>query len=277
MKQRSPLAFSILLLLLGGCTNLKVVRDYAKESAQFSAYSELTERYRDTYQREQPYLDLEDDKGEQITDQKRQAAYEGLIRIHKALTAYMQTLAKLAGEDSFSLSKDVTALSGSIKALPELGIDAAQVDAYSGLVQVITRWATAAAQERAVRQLVEAADPQVQQLLAGMQHLLELYRKTNQNERAKVVGVFEVYLPFTGEAKDVLLNRLARAQLHAKLEEYRQADLKYVKAGKAIQAMADGHRKLKANLAELSREDLKQSLIQAATDIKTLREGLTKS
>jgi len=277
MKQRSPLALSILLLMLGGSTNLKVVRDYAKESAQFSACTELTDRYRDTYQREQPYLDLEDDKGEKATDAKRQAAYEGLIRIHKALTAYMQTLAKLAGEDAFSLSKDVAALSGSIKPLPELGIDATQVDAYSGLVQVVTRWATAGVQERAVRRMVEEGDPQVQQLLAGMQHLVELYRKTNQNEQAKVVGSFEVYIPFTGDSKDVLLNRLARAHLQSKLEEYRLAEQKYVKAIKAIKAMADGHRKLKENLAELPREDLKQSLIQAAEDIKTVRESLTKS
>jgi len=276
MINKNRMVLLVSLVMLTGCTNLKVVRDYASESAKFSAYTELTDRYRDTYQREQPYLDVEDDKGEKATDEKRQAAYENLIKIHQSLTAYMQTLAQLAGEDTFSLSKDVGALSGSIQQLPELGIGTDQVEAYTGIVQIVARWSTTGKQERAVRKMVEEADPSVQKLLAGMRHLVGLYRKTNQNERARVVGVFEVQIPFTGEPKDVLLNRLARAHVQAKTWEYKQADQQYAKAEKALAAMAEGHRKLREGLADLSREDLKQSLSQAAKDIKAIRENLKK-
>jgi hypothetical protein len=276
MRNPSLMALPLLLLVLGGCTNLKVVRDYAGESAKLSAYTELTDRYRDTYQREQPYLDLANDQGEKATDEKRQAAYESLIKIHQSLTAYMETLAKLAGEDAYSLSKNADALAGAIKPMPDLGISADQVDAYSSLVQVVARWATAACQESAVRKAVEAADPHVQKLLAAMQHLVRLYRKTNEQERARVVGVFEVAIPYTNDPKDVLLNRLARVQMQSRIEDYKQADLKYAKAEKALAAVAEGHRKLREGLANLSREDLKQSLTQTAKDIKTIRESLNK-
>lgn len=274
MSIRSVLPILAVLFSLTGCVNLKPVQNYASESAKFSAYTELTDRYRDTYRREQPYLDASLDKGEKATDAVRQATYEDLLRIQQGITAYMETLATLAGEDTFSLSKDVTTLAGTIKQVPNLGLKAEQVDAYANVVQVITRWATSAKQERAVRQMVTEGDPHLQVLLKAMGDLVEIYRKTHESERKRVLGVFEVGILFTDDPKDVLLNRLARAHQQAKAEEYRQADLKYEKAAKALAAMAEGHRKLRESLSDLSREDLKQALSQAAKDIKTIRESL---
>ena len=81
MRLHHTLALLMPLLLLGGCTNLQVVRDYASESARQTAYAELTERYRDTYQREQPYLDAADDAGERATDARRRAGCETLLKL----------------------------------------------------------------------------------------------------------------------------------------------------------------------------------------------------
>lgn len=276
MKKRLIFPLLWLALALTGCANLKVVRDYANESAKLSAYTELTAHYRDTYRRERPYLDLETDEGERATDAKRQAAYDDLINIHQCITGYMQTLAKLAGEDSFSLSPGVSTMAASIKQVPELGISDDHVDAYAQVVQVITRWATSAKQEKAVRDMVEAADPGIQKLLSGMRTLVRLYQKTNQNERAMVLGLFESQVPFTNEPKDVLLNRLVRVHLQLKTDEYEQVEQMYAKADQALAAVATGHQRLREGLSHLSGEDLKASLGQAVKDIKAIRESLKK-
>ncbi|MDO8436582.1 MAG: hypothetical protein Q7S69_00240 [Nitrosomonadaceae bacterium] len=64
-----------LTLALAGCANLKEVRDYAGEVTKLSAYTELTTRFRNTYEREQPYLSGEADRLAQENDKKRKAAY----------------------------------------------------------------------------------------------------------------------------------------------------------------------------------------------------------
>jgi len=272
---RSPrLLLPLVFLALSACTNLKPVREYALESAKFSAYTGLTKHYRDTYYRERPYLDPEGDKVEKLTDAKRRAAYGDLLKLNKALSTYMKTLAQLAGEDTYVLSKELDALSGTLQEHLELGIDADQVQACTSLVQITARWAATARQERAVREMVQQGDPHVQKLLAGMGHLVRLYRKTHLNERAQVLGVFEAQLPFTEKPQDALLNRLARAHVQSKTEEYDAAEKRFVQVEKALAAMATGHRTLKEHLSDLSKEELKASLKQAAQDIQEIRENL---
>ena len=56
MKPFRCLAAFALTLAFFGCVKLKAVQDFAGEAAKFSEYIELTTRFRDTYQREQPYL-----------------------------------------------------------------------------------------------------------------------------------------------------------------------------------------------------------------------------
>lgn len=272
---RSPrLLLPLVILALTACTNLKPVREYALESAKFTAYTELTKRYRDTYYRERPYLDPEGDKAERASDATRRAAYSDLLKLNKVLCAYMKTLAQLAGKDTYVLSKELDALSGTLQEHLDLGIDGDQAQAYTSLVQITARWAVSARQERAVREMVRQGDPHLQRLLAGMTHLVRIYRKTNQNERAQVLGVFEAQLPFTEKPQDVLLNRLARAHVQSKTEEYDAAEKRYAQVEKALAAMAKGHRALKDHLGDLSKEELKTSLKQAAEDIKDIREHL---
>jgi hypothetical protein len=266
----------LLIMVLAGCANLKEVKDYAGESAKLSAYTELTTRFRDTYEREQPYLFGEADQQAQDNDKRRKAAYEDLLKIHQRVSLYMQTLAVLAGENAFDLSKQIDSLSGGIKAYPDFGINDKHVDAFSNISKVIVKWITSSYQEHAVRDMIKEGDAHLQTTLQGMEALVRCYKKTNENERKTVLGFFDVEIPFADSPKDRLLTVLARAHVQSRTLEYKNIELKYNEAEKGIKSIADGHRKLLENIDKLSNEEVKTMINNFAKDIKTIRENLQK-
>lgn len=260
-----------LALAVAGCANLQEVRDFAGESAKLSANTELTTRFRDTYQREQPYLSGAADQQAQANDKRRQEAYQDLLAIHRNVTAYLQTLATLAGDKTFDLSPGIDAIGKGIKAYPDLGLDSRQVDAYAGLAKIVGQWATSAAQDRAVRDMVREGDPHLQVLLEGMATLVGYYRKTNENERKSVLGFLEVetLLP-----KDRLLAALGKAHLQAKTREYQAVEAQYAEVDKGIRRIQAGHKALAENADRLSAEEARVLLQRFAKDIKTVRSTL---
>ena len=274
MKTIKILFILSLALFLVNCANLKGVRDFASESAKLSAYTELTTRFRDTYQREQPYLSGEADRLAQENDKKRKAAYGDLLKIHQRVTLYMQTLATLAGENTFDLSKQIDALGAGIKAYPDLGVDEKQVNAVANISKVITKWITTAYQERAVRSMIKEGDPHLQTVLDGMMGLVRYYRKTNENEKNTVLGLFEMEIPFADNPKDRLLATLARAHMQSKTSEYANAQRKYNEAEKGLRSIATGHRKLLENIDKLSVDEVESMISAFAKDIKTIRNNL---
>jgi len=276
MKIRRIASVLLLIFIVAGCANLKAVRDYASESAKLSAYTELTTRFRDTYEREQPYLFGEADRLAQDNDKRRKAAYEDLMKIHQRVSLYMQTLATMAGESAFDLSKEVDSLAGGIKAYPDFGINSKHVDAVSGIAKVVAKWITSAYQERALRDMVKEGNEPLQTTLQGMASLVRCYKKTNENERKTVLGFFDVEIPFADTAKDKLLKVLARAHAQSKTAEYKNVELKYDEAEKGIKSIADGHKKLLENIDKLSSEEVKAMISNFAKDIKTIRENLQK-
>lgn len=274
MNIKGPIWALLLTLTLTGCVNLKEVGEYAGESAKFSAYTELTERFRDTYYREQPYLTGEAERLAQANDIKRKAAYDDLLTIHQRVTLYMQTLAKLSGEDSFDLSANLDSLAGGIKEHPDLGIDKQQVDAIADITKVITRWATSSQQQRAVREMIKQGDAPLQTTLQGMKTLVRYYRASHENERKAVLGFFEVELPYVEDPEHRLLATLARAHLQAKEAEYQAVQPQYEAAAQGIERIAEGHRKLVENIDDLTSKAVRDSIKRFAKDIKAIRKDI---
>lgn len=266
--------FALFLILFVGCANLKEVRDFAGESAKLSAYTELTTRFRDTYERERPYLFGDADKAALVNDKKRKSAYEDLIKIHQRVTLYMLTLANLAGEDTFDLSDSIDSLASGIKAYPDFGIDDRHVDAISNITKVITKWITTSYQKHAVRDMVKEGDPDLQITLDGMKSLVRYYKKTNENERKTVLGLFEVESLFLDASEDKLLATLARAHFQSKKSEYDNVESKYDDALKGIESVSEGHRKILENINKLSVDEVKSLISEISKDIKTIRESL---
>ena len=274
MRSLRFLAVFALAAACTGCANLRSVQAFAVASARFSAYTEVTTRFRDTYRREQPYLSGQAEELARANDRHRKAAYQDLLRIQQNVALYMQTLARLAGDRTFDLSKPLETAASGIQAHPDLGIDAKQVQACAKLAEVVAKWLTAAYQERAVRELLREGEPELQILLAGMASLVSHYQQTNETERRSVLGLLEIELPFADTPQERLLATLVKAHLQAKQQEYQRADALYGEAARGILDMQEGHRALVEQAGRLSSQAARTAISGFTQDLQAIRTNL---
>jgi hypothetical protein len=275
-------AFSPLLafaLLLAGCAatgtnvSLQEVRDFAGESAQLSGYGELSIRFRDTYSREQAYLQPAADRLARENDAKRRAMYEDFVNIQKTVVLYMQTLGMLAGDTRYDLTPQIDALGIGVRANPDVGIEPRHVQAYTGLTRLLTRVIASDFQGRSVEAMVRDGDADLQTLLDAMLATLRYYAKTNANEKKTILGLFEVEIPFAAK-QDKMLATLARVHYQSKVSEYRLIDKRYELAAQGLTKVALGHQKLRENLRSLSSEETRNLIRNYGRDLRLIREGL---
>ncbi|MTV40882.1 hypothetical protein [Duganella radicis] len=247
-----------LLAILSGCASstprMAEVRAFAAESPKLGAYHELTERYRNTYQREQPYLSPEADAREQQLNAARQQACDDFVKLQYGLQAYMQTLGKLAGDNQYDLEDQVKNLGGGVKAWPGSGLDDRHVSAFAGLTRLVTRGLTRNLQEGAVNDLLRDGRQPVQDVLDAMRTLLRLYDKSSDNEQKIVLGMLDSEIPFLDPKRERLLLALARAQQQDKQAEFRLVGLRYTLARKHLDAIEQQHRALVAQIPPETKE-----------------------
>lgn len=241
-----------LLAILTGCASstprMAEVRAFAAESPKLGAYHELTERYRYTYQREQPFLSPAADAREQALNARRQQACDDFAKLHDGLQAYMQTLGKLAGDKQYDLEDQVKNIGGGIKAWPDSGLEDRHVNAFTGLTRLIARGITRPLQEQAVNDILREGRQPVQELLDAMRTLLRLYDKTSDNEARTVLGMLETEIPYLDPQRERLLLALVRVQQQEKTREYQLIGLRYTLARKNLDAIEQQYRALVAQL-----------------------------
>jgi hypothetical protein len=281
MTVRHLFLFVCLLLgwLLGGCAStsqvsLTEVRSFADASASLGGYAELSRRYRDTYQREQPYLSASADKLAHATDARRNAAYTDFVAVQKTVVLYMQTLSALAGETRYDLGPRLDELGAGLKANTESTLTQRHVIAYTGLTRLVTRTVASGVQNRSVETMVREGDADLQVLLEAMIALTRLYAKTNENEKKTVLGLFDSELAAAPRGTDRMLLVLARVHLQNKTTEYRLLDKRYDLAAQGLTKVALGHQKLRENLHQMAGADVRLALSNYAHDVRLIHAGL---
>jgi len=280
LRRLSLLFLCAAALLLGGCTtpntvSLAEVRDFADASARLGGYGELSRRYRDTYEREQPYLSPAADRIAKENDARRRAVYDDFIGIQKSVVLYMQTLSVLAGDTRYDLSDRIDDLGNGLKANAESGLQQRHVAAYTGLTRLLTRVIASGYQNRSVETMVRDGDADVQVLLEAMMALTRLYAKTNENEKKTVLGIFDVEIPFSSKTSDRMLVTLAKVHYLNKSTEYRLVDKRYDAALQGLTKVALGHQKMREHLNDLRGDEVRKLLAAYGRDLRNLRDALS--
>jgi hypothetical protein len=267
-------------LVLGGCAStgqvsLAEVRQFADASARLGGYGELSRRYRDTYEREQPYLSPAADRIAKENDARRRAVYDDFVSIQKTVVLYMQTLSVLAGDARYDLSDRIDDLGSGLKANAESGLQQSQIAAYTSLSRLLTRVIASGYQNRSVETMVRDGDADVQVLLEAMIALTRLYAKTNDNEKKTVLGIFDVEIPFSTKTSDRMLVTLAKVHYLNKSTEYKLVDKRYDLALQGLTKVAQGHQKLRENIHNLQGDEVRKMLLTYARDLTKLRDALS--
>jgi len=277
------IACRVLLLvsvILTGCASqgtvsLQEVREFADASARLGGYAELSRRYRDTFEREQPYLSPTAERAARANDARRRVVYDDFVAIQKTLVLYMQTLSLLAGDARYDLSERIDDLGTGLKATTESGLQQRHIAAYTGLSRLLTRVIASGYQNRSVETMVRDGDQDVQALLDAMISLTRLYYKTNENEEKTVLGLFDVEIPFSTRNSDRVLATLAKVHYMNKSTEYKLIDRRYQLALQGLTSVALGHQKMRENLDRLSNEETRRILRTYSRDLRLIRDNLS--
>jgi len=260
----------------GGPVSLAEVREFADASAKLGGYAELSKRYRDTYEREQPYLSPAADRIAKENDARRKAVYDDFVSIQKSLVLYMQTLSLLAGETRYDLSAQLDDLGNGLKANSESGLQQRHVAAYTGLTRLLTRVIASGYQGRSVETMVRDGDADVQVLLEAMIALTRLYAKTNENEKKTILGIFDVEIPFSTKNSDRMLVTLAKVHYLSKSTEYKLIDKRYDLALQGLTKVAAGHQKMRENLHKLTADETRKMLAAYGRDLRAMRDAMSE-
>lgn len=237
-----------LLAALSGCASstarMQETRELAAEAAKLGSYKELSLRFRDTYQREQPYLTAAADARERLLDARRRAACDDFLAIGKSVMLYLQTLGALAGDERYDLEDQVKAVGSGIKAWPDSGLDDRHVNAFAGMTRLLARSLSAPYQENAVAGIARAGQQPLSELLDAMQTLLRYYDKTHDNEQKIVLGALETQIALADPGRERLLLMLAKAHQQGKLAEYRLIGRRLTLAAQQVDSVAEAHQRL---------------------------------
>lgn len=251
MKRYLPLLLCLLLAACASNPRLKEVRSLSDEAPKLAAFSDLSQRFRDTYQRQQPYLSAPAAQREQAIDRKRHDAYPDFVALHTAVTTYLRTLGSLAGGETYNYSEQVKQLSDGIKAWPDTGLTDRHVNAYSALVRLMLRGLAGQEQDKAVQAMLRDGAEPLQTSLDAMHTLLRYFNKNHDNEQRIVLGMLEVEIPYADAPRDRLLAALARAHQQEKIREYRLLGLRHTLAGQHVDAIRTRHAALLQGLDPL--------------------------
>jgi hypothetical protein len=281
MEHKVMLRVGVVLgLVLAGCASpgqvsLVEVREFADTSAKLGGYAELSRRYRDTYQRELPYLSPQAERVARDTDARRQAVFDDFVAIQKTLVLYLQTLGLLAGDARYDLSGRVDELGPGIGAMTDSGLTQRHVAAYAGMTRLLTRVITSHYQNQHVDTMVRDGDADVQALIEAMIVLTRIYEKANENEQKTVLGSFNAEIPMANRNADRMLGMLAKVHLQNKTAEYKLIDRRYKLAQQGLTKVALGHQKMRENMDHLGSAETRSMLAGYVRDLHLIRNALS--
>lgn len=244
-----PFLVLLLLAALSGCatpepSRLREVRAFANEAPKLAGFADLSQRFRDTYQREQPYLNAASVRTEVQLDDRRREAYPDFVALHQSVMLYMRVLGALADGGTYDAGDQIKGLASGIKAWPDTGLTDRHVNAYAGLTRALARVFTGHAQDQAVQTLLREGYTPLQESLDAMAVLLRTFDKHHDNEQAIVLGMLDVEIPFANTPRDRLLAAIAKAHRQEKVREYHLLGLRHTLALQHVEAIRKQHETL---------------------------------
>lgn len=265
--------FGLVLMMLGalqGCANLEAVREFGKTAAAVSSYGDAGKAYQESARTIEPYLAGAPVQGDRAD--ARQAQVAAANAVQASLAGYFATLAKLAGEDSFSLDAELDAISKGVQSLPAGAVDPEAATNAIALAKTLQKYALARAQASAVKELITEGGPSAMRLLTRLEAVAISWRGALGNDSRTVVGTISAL----AAARDTppLVSMLARDRQQRHQLNYDQALKRVDTAVAALQKIRSAHEAMVANIESLDSKQLQSLLKGAVADLKAAKNNL---
>lgn len=269
MNRAWTLLLAVAAAGLAACADLGGVREFASLSGSISGSSELSARWRDTEER-LAKIPVSGDQPLKFATGDRSKVHAETEKIVATVAAYMDVMGELASDELPSVEAQVGSLRSALNALPNTPITPERVDAIGTLVALLSKPLDAYRHVQ-VRELIAAADPPLQKILAGLEQLGAIYRADAVAERKAVKDWIAFHMAASPGAKPAAADFLARRYLLDVDRKYDEVEAGIDAYIKALRVIAAKHESLVNGLA--TDQTIKRTLPQLKAARKDLLEA----
>lgn len=272
MRNRWPAMLAVVLLVgsLAGCANLGAIRSYAEKSSSISGYTKLVNDYVNAPKESAPYLPAAQQAQLAEAIKSSSELKEALIARHKIIQSYMESLGRLASDETVVYDKEITSLGKAIQ--DNKFMTQTDATAFTELAKLIAKALTDYWRQKELKSLIKRANQPVQTLIASMRSVVDknYVNALNTEERA-IKGYYDDILadskdPAGKEAlKEIKNQRLAVIEIRRK---------EIVIYSKALSDIGGGHQELFKNLEQLDAKAVLDQMVTYARYLQNAKNAL---
>ncbi|MEW9898502.1 hypothetical protein ABWL39_07715 [Chitinivorax sp. PXF-14] len=271
------LSWLLISALLAGCANLAELRQFSGETSRLTSYTVLIDETDHALRAAQPFLELPEAR--QAASQSLNAldaARPDLGRLHLVCSSYFAAMARLSGDDSFSVDRNIDQVADAIKAQPAWRVEDDTVDNARKLARILADVAGQAYQQRSIDRYLREAGPMADRLLAAMQLAAESLKGATLQSQQSVEAWFEgaqiqLSAPSTPATSRILAKVLLDTQAR-KLVQHQARLAQFDAMIKALDEIRGANQRLISANTQLSAQELNDTLKRVRGDLKAVRE-----
>ena len=198
IRGRSGMAVIILVVIQGlfltGCADLSAIRKFAETSSQAESYKAITNDYIRSEERQLYYVKGKERRDRLATDiKKRQELVGALLALQTLMAKYMQSLGALAADELPAYDEEIDSLVGALEKaafFKESGISAKELTAGSNIAKLLARAATDAYRQNKLREVISAANADIQIIIAKQKEILTDYKRSLVTEQREMIDYY---------------------------------------------------------------------------------------
>ena len=267
--------FSAILLLAftqGCATNLKAVQDFANLSAESAEYTALVDEYVEFPNRQKRYQPPSRHASLEAMAQERATQKSALLLRQHIIETYMNSLGRLAADDIVDNTEELGTLSAALQ--NQAGTNPQETEAYEKMAGILTKVAIDRWRQRQLQDLIEQANPPLQQILGALQHIVsDGFGGDLQTEEAAIQNYYTTLIMESNDpaGKAALSEwkelRTSQAQERAQaVQTYRTL----------LDKIAEGHQQLFDGRHQLDSKQVLEQVKHAVKDLQSLLDAIKK-
>lgn len=266
------LALALLTSIIAvGCADLSAIQGYAQISTESAQYTKLVDQYVEYPSRLKQYGADYSSQEYKRKEAAREAQKKALLALHETVAEYMATLNALAGDDTVVYDKEIDALG---KAITDAEFaDKTQSEAASALAKLIAKAVTDGWRQKKLKELILAADENLQLVLGGLQTMMSAFNVDLDGEAGAIKSYYGTTKKQLSDPTAIVALEEWRIHHESENRERRAAVEAY---SKILSAIGNGHKELVRNADDLDNKVLLQQMKRYKKDLKSLFNKVKK-
>jgi hypothetical protein len=259
----------VAVLLCTGCANLDAVREFGKTAAQISNYPDAGLAFESSAGLTAPFRASPPVQADRVD--VRTAQVDRALKVQAALSGYFATLAKLAGEDSFTLDAELDHIGKGLASLPDAATSS-EVEAAVSLTKIAAKYVLAERQASAVKALVHDGGPHADKIMDALLRVTQSWQKSVENDKSVATSSLDILA--SGKDTQPLPSLLAKDRSAQLNSEYAALLTRIKTAHDAMSKVKATHTAMESAVDHVSPRQWTNLLKSAVADMKLAKQNI---